>query len=144
MRLVELLTSTTRQPLLVAAESHAAVDAIALRLLSTRSFKERELVRITSDRDPLPKDSAIHKILLSAFVGSQPKTGLWDTKVSIERQILADAKVALCTLSAAHTYQHMEFGIVIVDEAAQATELSSLVALRHAKQVVLVGGKHLV
>ncbi|KAI8810854.1 AAA domain-containing protein [Cladochytrium replicatum] len=70
---------------------------------------------------------------------------LEESKRSVRTKILLKADVVLCTLSAAGhdtitTLEGVEFPVVIIDEACQSIELSSLIPLRYgAKKCVLVG-----
>ncbi|KAL6928713.1 hypothetical protein ACO0SA_002042 [Hanseniaspora valbyensis] len=65
-------------------------------------------------------------------------------KKNLTQKILSEADIVCCTLSGAAQFQLQSLGIyfptVVVDEACQCTELSSLVPLRYgAKQIIMVG-----
>lgn len=60
----------------------------------------------------------------------------------IEQQLCENCNIFCCTLtgSAHSVLKHMEFPMVVIDEAAQCIELSSMIPLKYAcKQLVLVG-----
>jgi senataxin len=66
------------------------------------------------------------------------------TRRKIRSEILLDADVICSTLSGAgqDILERLEFEMIVIDEAAQSIELSSLIPLRHnCRRCIMVGGK---
>ncbi|KAJ3025695.1 UNVERIFIED_CONTAM: DEAD-box type RNA helicase [Siphonaria sp. JEL0065] len=111
----------------------------------TNSIKEADLVR-----NAISKVSEKLKAVDEKFKGLKQKRlereGSSDhIRSRIKASILLDADVIMATLSGAgheivSTLQNFEFPTVIIDEACQSVELSSLIPLRYgAKKCILVG-----
>lgn len=100
---------------------------------------ERELREKKAERSQLIKQ------LDAAKDENQRNQRTRDTNLrKFEAQILYDADVICCTLSGSghHSLTPFTFETVIIDEAAQSVELSSLIPLKYGTtQVILVGGK---
>lgn len=64
-----------------------------------------------------------------------------DLEYTINQALFADAKVFACTLtgSANHLLDGMKFGTLFVDEAAQALEAATWIAIQKAHRVILAG-----
>ena len=59
-------------------------------------------------------------------------------------EILADADIICSTLSGSghEQLEHFDFGMIVIDEAAQSIELSSLIPLKYqCSQCIMVGGR---
>ena len=64
-----------------------------------------------------------------------------DLEYTINQALFADAKVFACTLtgSANHLLDGMKFGTLFIDEAAQALEAATWIAIQKAHRVILAG-----
>lgn len=96
-------------------------------------------------REKKAERSKFIKILDAAKEENQKNQRSRDTNLrKFEAQILYEADVICCTLSGSghHSLTPFTFETVIIDEAAQSVELSSLIPLKYGTtQVILVGGE---
>lgn len=95
------------------------------------------------------KDLSSQRIQLSSrLTAAQDKNrdasrAVESAKRKTRQDILNEADVICCTLSGAghDTIEHFDFDLVIIDEAAQAIELSSLIPLKFSfDRCIMVGG----
>ncbi|CAE8651705.1 unnamed protein product, partial [Polarella glacialis] len=125
-----------RGPILCAADSNIAVD----NLLAGCVKAGLQVVRVgrpEAIRGDLEQYNLLEMVKAAGESGERGKFGA-------EKAILAKMDVVCCTCSGADhpVMQGMEFGCVLLDEAAQATELAVLVPLMKMKSdgcVTLVG-----
>jgi senataxin len=71
------------------------------------------------------------------------KRTLDSTRRNMRMQVLFEADVICCTLSGSgqDTLEHLDFEMIIIDEAAQAIELSTLIPLKFScARCIMVGG----
>ncbi|KAK9932496.1 hypothetical protein M0R45_019731 [Rubus argutus] len=141
----EVVSSTRkyRVRVLVCAPSNSALDEIVLRVINNG-------VRDESDHSYNPKIVRIgvrahHSIQavsmdeLEAWRGAKERDGGDD---SLRAVILEEAVIVFSTLSSSAHFSKWDrgFDVVIIDEAAQAVELATLVPLANGcKQVYLIG-----
>ena len=102
---------------------------------------DRELRNLTSERTQITNqlNAALDK-------GRQTARAADSAKRKARIDVLNEADIICCTLSGSghEIIDRMEFDLIIIDEAAQAIELSSLIPLKFASQrCVLVGGMFL-
>lgn len=131
--LVRAWIFSNQQPVLCAADSNIAVD----NLVDGCAKAKLHVVRV--GRPEATRMDLEQYNLLEMVKGLDPKT-----QFGRQKQILSEADVVCSTCSGADhpLIQHMTFARVLLDEAAQATELSSLVPLMKMKAeacVTLVG-----
>ncbi|OQR90681.1 hypothetical protein ACHHYP_05326 [Achlya hypogyna] len=148
--------------LLVTAPSNAAVDVIIQRLqadgvynVKTKTYEVPSMVRIgalpglrqvpTSKRksQPTTRTSSIYLEHLLDQQHAQRGNHHWNPMLA-RQELLQKAQIVFCTLSGAGSIAmcdfRQSFDAVIVDEAAQATEASSLIPLKfQATRWILVG-----
>ncbi|KAL8290325.1 hypothetical protein RQP46_002583 [Phenoliferia psychrophenolica] len=141
-----------RERLLICAPSNAAVDEIAKRLMRglpepNGSFTPIKVVRLGREDDP-KVDREVVPILLRNLVSeefrqrNQKPTGEQWNRLRIE--VLSKADVVISTLSGAGGNALMklpfDFPTVIIDEAGQSVEVSSLIPLKYGcTRCILVG-----
>lgn len=67
--------------------------------------------------------------------------GLLALKSKLEREIIEKTPIVITTCKASGIVKmsYFRFHRVIVDEAAQSQEIETLLALKHARQAVLIG-----
>eukprot|EP00300_Choanocystis_sp_HF-7_P016710 c19503_g1_i4.p1 GENE.c19503_g1_i4~~c19503_g1_i4.p1 ORF type:complete len:774 (-),score=164.69 c19503_g1_i4:67-2388(-) len=140
-----------RKRILVCAPSNAAVDEIAVRLVRGLMPQPSDpthrlipnLVRIPA-RGSTSVAPEIRKIVLdnlvSSSVGDLGVKGLWQRRISI----IQGADICLCTLSTTGSRNFEDagtmFDVVIIDEAGQSTEPTTLIPLRYCSwRCILVG-----
>ncbi|XP_008543422.2 uncharacterized protein LOC103568236 [Microplitis demolitor] len=138
--------------ILVCAPSNKAVDGIVIKLLEIQSQMKAlgipfEIVRIGCiDRI----DEKVKCVSLSNLKSIRKNPNLFNKNnrnENIEKSILESANIIACTLSSCYTNFHMKsvfksggLSFCIVDEAAQATELLTLVPLMlNINKLILVG-----
>lgn len=131
--LVRAWVFSNKRPVLCAADSNIAVD----NLVDGCAKAHLHVVRV--GRPEATRMDLEQYNLLEMVKGMDPKT-----QFGRQKQILSEADVVCSTCSGADhpLIQHMTFARVLLDEAAQATELSSLVPLMKMKPeacVTLVG-----
>ncbi|KAJ3119949.1 DEAD-box type RNA helicase, partial [Nowakowskiella sp. JEL0407] len=97
-------------------------------------------------RDVVDKRSELFKLLQVEQSKSKDfGRKLDDAKFNAKMTIMKEANVVLCTLNSAGSdalasLENLEFPIVIVDEACQSIEISSVIPLRYgAKKCIMVG-----
>ena len=123
----------TPTPILACADSNVAVDNLA-RGLDRLGINVVRLGRMDSVH------REIHHITLDPMAPGQMRGGDKSVKNQLAR---ADVVCCTCTGSGSDTIAKIQFAAVVVDEAAQVTQLNTLVALtRGCKQLVLVGDHH--
>ncbi|KAL9691011.1 hypothetical protein QQ045_011428 [Rhodiola kirilowii] len=142
----------TRVRVLVCAPSNNALDEIVLRVLSTgvrdqnnRAYNPK-IVRVGlkphHSVEAVSMDKLVEQKRREQTSDDQSKGGNKDFE-TIRAQILDEAAIVFSTLGfsgAAFSKQSQSFDVVIIDEAAQAVEPSTLVPLSNGcKQVFLIG-----
>ncbi len=167
--LVEAIYETLRREnqVLVCAQSNMAVDWIAEKLVDRGISVLRignptrvtdKMLSFTYERrfesHPLYSDlwavrKAIRDIYASKNGSSESrhqkiarlKDRAVDLEYTINQALFGDAKVIACTLagSANRLLMGMKFGTLFIDEAAQALEAASWIAIRKAHRVILAG-----
>ncbi|KYQ99859.1 DNA2/NAM7 helicase family protein [Tieghemostelium lacteum] len=161
------LNALKKRKILLCAPSNGAVDEIVTRLLRDGLLNEEgkkynpNIVRVGpgshADVDSVALDSMVRAkqqlmssntaIPSSSASTAQATSGsarLTQDSSSIRNMILADADIVATTLSFSGssllTKLSNGFDIVIIDEAAQAVETSTLIPMQHhCKKIVLVG-----
>ncbi|KAL4448164.1 hypothetical protein ABPG75_005383 [Micractinium tetrahymenae] len=136
---------------LVCAPSNSALDEIVLRLITVgltdqdgRVFTPN-VVRVGVSIHHSVQSVALDTLVDHRLGGDASKNVARWEKDRLRMQILEEANIVCTTLSfsgsSAFTRLTRKFDVVVVDEAAQAVEPSTLVPLAHggAKQVYLVG-----
>jgi len=131
--LVRAWVFSNKRPVLCAADSNIAVD----NLVDGCAKAQLNVVRI--GRPEATRTDLEQYNLLEMVKGMDPKS-----QFGRQKSILSDADVVCATCSGADhpLIQHLTFARVLLDEAAQATELSTLVPLMKMKAeacVTLVG-----
>lgn len=86
----------------------------------------------------------LEKLTLGRIKRTENSKALDFAKKAARQRVLNDADVVCCTLSSAGheimSHVNIEFNVVIIDEACQSIELSSLIPLKYgAKKCILVG-----
>uniref|UniRef100_A0A7N0T4L7 AAA+ ATPase domain-containing protein n=1 Tax=Kalanchoe fedtschenkoi TaxID=63787 RepID=A0A7N0T4L7_KALFE len=142
----------TRVRVLVCAPSNNALDEIVLRILSTgvrdqnnRAYNPK-IVRVGlkphHSVEAVSMDKLVEQKRREQTSDDKPKGGALDFE-TIRAQILDEAAIVFSTLGfsgAAVSKLNRGFDVVIIDEAAQAVEPSTLVPLVNGcKQVFLIG-----
>lgn len=136
---------------LVCAPSNSALDEIVLRLI-TAGLTDQEghvftpnVVRVGVSIHHSVQSVALDTLVEHRLGGDASKSVARWEKDRLRMQILEEANIVCTTLSfsgsSAFTRLTRKFDVVVIDEAAQAVEPSTLVPLAHggAKQVYLVG-----
>lgn len=150
--------SVRRTKVLICAPSNAALDEIVLRILKTGVFGPNgspyspTLVRVGVKVHHSVEAVGMDALVASRMNGREEKSGMNKEKkfeLALERDrvklaILDEAAVVCSTLSFSGSgmFSRMtrQFDVVVIDEASQAVEPSTLVPLCYgAKQVFLVG-----
>ncbi|KAL3678344.1 hypothetical protein R1sor_021300 [Riccia sorocarpa] len=142
---------------LVCAPSNSALDEIVLRLMRTGLRDEKgmlytpNIVRVGLNAhhsvQPVAMDTLVQHRLSSterSAVSAGPRASAGMERDRIRIQILDEAAIVCATLSfsGAGVFKRMNrgFDVVVIDEAAQAVEPSTMVPLMHGcQQVFLVG-----
>ncbi|XP_057328855.1 probable helicase senataxin isoform X2 [Microplitis mediator] len=138
--------------ILVCAPSNKAVDGIVIRLLEIQSQMKAqgipfEIVRIGCIDRIDEKVKCVSLSNLKSIRKNQHLFNINNGDKTIEESILVSANIIACTLTSCYTNFHMKsvfksggFSFCIVDEAAQATELLTLVPLMlNINKLILVG-----
>lgn len=148
--LLSLLYTLNATPILVCTPSNSAIDEVVERIMArglfdiTNANKDSytnrfQLVRIGDMRNISPKVEAVTLKNLR-----QLKVDKVQTIEEADNAILKGADIVCCTLSTsgsgALTRLNIPFRTVVIDEAAQAVELSTLIPLQYrADQCILIG-----
>ena len=137
----EHLARTKNQPVLVVAETNMAVDNLCEKLLSRdiRVIRIGNLEHISHHVRAISVDGQIEKKRIQE--GKDKKRSQFPSKTEI-KPILKAAQVvaATCTSAGDPCLKGMKFPIVIVDEATQVTEPTSLIPLTYGcQQLTLIG-----
>ncbi|XP_057328850.1 probable helicase senataxin [Microplitis mediator] len=141
--------------ILICAPSNKAIDELVIKLLKIKPDMEEknvpfEIVRVGREEKIHP---SVKHISLPRLARRYQKTNLifkYETNLAfIEEQILKKANIIACTLTSCYTSYRMkavfgngglEIPFCIIDEAAQATELLTLVpTLLKINRLILVG-----
>lgn len=133
--LIRFLVQAGRGPVLATAESNIAVDNL-LRGCGKAGLRVVRVGRAEASHQDLEQYSLMEQ--------GKAKSGKPFSDIKVEREIVKQAEVVCCTCSGAAlpVLQNTTFSSVLVDEAAQATELAVLVPLLHLTPdgcAVLVG-----
>eukprot|EP00741_Cyanophora_paradoxa_P002945 tig00000655_g2858.t1 len=148
-KVIELATGgATERPrhILVCAPSNAAIDEIVIRLLEVGLFNADGLlytpnvIRVGPNYHPLLKNVALDNVLqmrLTSGAGEQNADML-------RLQILNEASIVATTLSGSGATLFSQiahaFDTVLLDEAGQAVELSTLIPLKYGcERCIMVG-----
>ena len=137
VEVLRLWTHMGVRPILVASHNNVAVDNVAESAYS----KGLSVVRIAkSDRI----SSALDNCSLDSLVASRLGYDADKSARHLESQRIVKSADVVCvttTASATSLLRKVKFGAILMDEAAQTTELSALVPLTHlcADRLVLVG-----
>eukprot|EP00189_Rhodosorus_marinus_P001936 CAMPEP_0113959820 /NCGR_PEP_ID=MMETSP0011_2-20120614/4361_1 /TAXON_ID=101924 /ORGANISM="Rhodosorus marinus" /LENGTH=858 /DNA_ID=CAMNT_0000971183 /DNA_START=79 /DNA_END=2655 /DNA_ORIENTATION=+ /assembly_acc=CAM_ASM_000156 len=142
---------------LVCAPSNAAIDEIAIRMIESGlpgGSAERQLllhpsaVRVGPNVHPRLESISlpylVEKRLGESVTGKkEPQLGQV-ARDEARKSVLWEASVVFCTLSSAGTplFSHIgiDFDTVIIDEAAQAIELSTLIPVKYGCQRLIMVG----
>lgn len=158
-----------KNKLLVCAQSNAAIDEVCKRLMKgvprpsgglytptivrlgedgsiNEEVKRISMTSLTQERVPESKGpewtSRMRKVGTGAGDNTKTRTSKWAAKDAI-----VDGADIICTTLSGASSQILQqykyrFETVIIDEAAQATELSSIIPLRNGcKRCILIGGQ---
>jgi senataxin len=110
---------------------------------STRIMQlEQDLRELSSKRIQLSS-----RLTTAQDKGKEAARAVDSAKRKARLDVLNDADIICCTLSGSghDIIEQFEFDLVIIDEAAQAIELSSLIPLKFSSnRCIMVGGMHLV
>ncbi|XP_074112352.1 putative helicase senataxin isoform X2 [Cotesia typhae] len=149
------LKTNSASRLLVCAPSNKAIDELVIKLLDIQPAMQEQSVPFFIVR--VGREEKMHKKVLPVslqMIGRDWKKHPVHNKLNmntyqIEEEILKKANIIACTLSSCYTNYKMKsvFGngalqipFCIIDEAAQATELLTLVpTLLRIKRLILVG-----
>jgi DNA polymerase III delta prime subunit len=148
----------SRIKVLVCAPSNTAVDEIVLRLRSDglldtnggrRSAAELRVVRVYKGnaRQEEGGDEAVIDFSLDALVEAERRAG-FKYEGDIRACLLEEADIIACTLSAAGSRELIETALsdsfaidcLIVDEATQAVEISTLIPFKFRPRIVVLVG----
>jgi len=144
------LSAKYKMKILFCAPSNIAVDNLALKLEENKINSVRVYAAMREKSDDI--DENLHKISLHRMV--QRETGLKhdhhleDKYYAIYRKeedkILKEAEIIGCTCSCAGDKRllNMDFNYVIIDEAAQALEMESLIAINRCTKKLILCGDH--
>ena len=133
---------------LVCAPSNAAIDEIVARLLHTGpgggllDASGRHFVPPVLRVGPNIRESLSHVSLDSLARKRQMEAGDALTYEAARSLVLVEARIVCTTLSCAghKDFASLRFDTVIIDEAAQAVEVSTLIPLKYAcRRLILVG-----
>jgi senataxin len=103
---------------------------------------EKELRELTSKRIELSA-----RLTAATDKSKDAARAVDSAKRKARLDILNEADIICCTLSGAghDIIEQFEFDLIVIDEAAQAIELSSLIPLKFSsKQCIMVGGKWMI
>ncbi|CAH0473729.1 unnamed protein product [Peronospora belbahrii] len=133
---------------LVAAPSNAAVDELVVRVLSEGLFdgeKGGVLSESKKNRKKMRKYACeVEEVLLESLVSKHRST--FSTVKQAREAIIKNAQIVFCTLSGAGSVSMCEFAqdfdALIIDEAAQAVEASTLIPFKFRPQRVVLVGDH--
>ena len=142
-----------RVRILVCAPSNGAVDEIVMRLMEEKLFHEDgsryspKIVRIGVKIHDEVKGQSMEHLAAEKLKIMRRSTRSREAAMTLDGARLAvlnDAQIVCTTLSysGANIFKKMDrgFDVVVIDEAAQAVEPSTLIPLQHGcKQVFLVG-----
>ncbi|XP_008543227.1 probable helicase senataxin [Microplitis demolitor] len=134
--------------ILVCAPSNKAIDELVMRLLDIQPDMEDQNIPFNIVR--VGREDKIHKSVKKVSLLNLRKSRLgYGREQTIEESLLVSANIIACTLTSCYTSYRMKavFGknklkipFCIIDEAAQATELLTLVPLMFdIERLVLVG-----
>ena len=134
------------EKILVCAPSNVAIDEIVRKLVTLGLYdnegnmSQPKFVRIGPNYHPNLKEYSLD-YLISQHTQSQ---GNSSNVEKIRNEILSNAKIVCSTLSMAGsnilTALGMKFDTVVIDEASQAVELSTLIPLKYnCERLILVG-----
>ncbi|TDH69390.1 hypothetical protein CCR75_006958 [Bremia lactucae] len=164
--------SVTSIRIMVAAPSNAAVDELVLRVLSEGLYDgktgetyrprivrvgrsesqqlsgfnaSREASESRKNRNKIRKyASEVEEVLLESLVSKHRKT--FSTGKQTRQAILKNAQIVFCTLSGAGSAAMCDFAqdfdALIIDEAAQAVEASTLIPFKFRPQRMILFGDH--
>jgi len=125
---IEMRLLHPKKRILISAPSNAAIDEIGMRLLDESFFKGAAIVRLgTTDNPRLKHLSIEHFEKIS--------------KMS-KKAIIGESSIVLSTLNTSGSeYSNMTgYSYLIIDEACQATEITTLIPLKNSfEKVILVG-----
>lgn len=130
--------STSSKRILVCAPSNTAVDVVVLRIAKGLQGFSGETVSVPVIRVGYSASSMVSEYTLEHLVSAHPPMH----RGKARSNLLAGASVVCTTLSssASECMNGVEFDLLIVDEACQSTEISTLVPLRHSPgKVIMIG-----
>jgi len=130
---------SSRQPILACADSNIAIDLLHSEFLRA-GIKAIRIGPGYDDRNEFKNDKN-YKIYNDLYNSKQYQNAN-NVRYGIMKRMLNEAQVvcATCVGSTSEYLKGMSFTRVIIDEATQATEMSSLIPLiRNCQQLVLIG-----
>jgi regulator of nonsense transcripts 1 len=132
------------EKILICAPSNTAVDQLAMKLKAANVefliFKAR--IREGTDFDL--EEFTLHKIAESKWKAGEVLGSGKKPLKSIAQNLLNSAKVVLCTCTAAgdDRFEKLEFSTVIIDEAANCTEPTSMIPIQLGVKRLVLAGDH--
>ena len=154
------LSSDPKQTNGSSSSASATMAALRTEMDVLRNTKALKLQEMTNLRDNVSKQQALElelKLLNSKRMSlSQQLNRIKDQQKSDSRtldaarrkyraEVLMDADIICSTLSGAghEVLQNLDFEMVVIDEAAQSVELSSLIPLKYkSRRCIMVGGMY--
>jgi hypothetical protein len=150
--LLSIIHALQGAPILVCTPSNSAIDEVIERILSRGLYSmtsskhdaynnQFKLVRVGTSNSA---SEAVRGVTLSELVRQRLSTHSGKTIEQIELSILQSADIVCCTLSSSGsgpmTRANIPFKTVIIDEAAQAVELATLIPLQHqCEKTIMIG-----
>lgn len=134
----ETSKSVGSSKILVCASSNIAVDVIVHKLAKGLRNFDGDLVPVQFLRIGARADPDVERYRLECIIGNLSG----QHKLQVKQTLIANASVICSTLSScASDYMTVDkFDLVIVDEACQATEISTLMPLRYNPgKVIMIG-----
>ena len=141
----------TKRKILLCAPSNAAIDEIAQRIKDgyTGSQRHTSTVNVVRVGDKQSMNISVRDISLGYLVDLERDVqvdlaplGSRPSKQKTRQEILTQADIICCTLSGSghEMLSDIDFDMVIIDEAAQSIELSSLIPLKYGcNRCIMVG-----
>jgi senataxin len=140
-------------------DAHSEINVLRSEIEQVKQVKQQKLDELASVRDNNARmvvlEEEIKRLNSRRMTLTQQFDRLKDKQKSDSRtldalrrrvrtEVLQEADVICCTLSGAghETLEQLDFEMVIIDEAAQSIELSSLIPLKfRCQRCIMVGGK---